>query len=146
MARILHVDDDPAWRRLTEKWLPAHEITSVAYLAEGQQAVAAEPPDVIVLDLNLPDSVAFTTLERMLQTIRQQQQVIAVLVVAGAYQAESGNEFLVRAVSKDQIQADPPLYQRLVGALLSEKQEVEARIAQPDDARAVDPACAPEEP
>ena len=56
MARILHVDDDEAWRRLVIKRLGDHHVDSAASL---QQAIALLQSDaaydVALVDLNLTD-------------------------------------------------------------------------------------------
>ncbi len=55
--RVLIVDDEPAIRRFLNGVLPAHGYT-VFEAATGQEAVAAvvaHHPDVVVLDLGLPD-------------------------------------------------------------------------------------------
>jgi two-component system OmpR family response regulator len=54
---ILLVEDDPAWGRVLTDALASHGhgVRSVASAAAARAAVAAERPDLIVLDLTLPD-------------------------------------------------------------------------------------------
>jgi len=57
MTRVLVVEDDPAMRRALSLNLGARgfEVTAVPDGAAALDAVAAESPDIIVLDLGLPD-------------------------------------------------------------------------------------------
>src|ERR1700731_1054483 len=68
MAHLLLIDDDP--ELLPEKVrhvfpAPAHRV-EVAYTgAEGLQRIAAAPPDVILLDLRLPDQSGLEVLKQI---------------------------------------------------------------------------------
>ena len=55
--RVLVVDDEPAILRFLKPALEAndYEVTSAGTLAEALKRIAKEPPDVVVLDLGLPD-------------------------------------------------------------------------------------------
>jgi DNA-binding response OmpR family regulator len=57
MARVLLVEDDDAIRTSLSKSLTAagHVVTPLARGADGVAAVAREKPDVMLLDLGLPD-------------------------------------------------------------------------------------------
>ncbi|TWD82226.1 DNA-binding response OmpR family regulator [Kribbella amoyensis] len=57
MARVLLVEDDDAIRTSLSKALTAagHVVTALAGGAEGVAAVARDRPDVLLLDLGLPD-------------------------------------------------------------------------------------------
>src|SRR5690349_12987378 len=57
MARVLLVEDDDAIRTSLSKALTAagHVVTAVAGGADGVAAVARDKPDVLLLDLGLPD-------------------------------------------------------------------------------------------
>jgi len=56
-ARILLIDDERAIRRLLRAALAAHgyEVLEAATGEEGLQSAATQHPDVIILDLGLPD-------------------------------------------------------------------------------------------
>jgi two-component system KDP operon response regulator KdpE len=56
-ARILLIDDERAIRRLLRAELAAHgyEVLEAATGEEGLQSAATQHPDVIILDLGLPD-------------------------------------------------------------------------------------------
>ncbi|HYN29747.1 MAG TPA: response regulator [Dermatophilaceae bacterium] len=57
MSRILIVDDDPALRRALTVNLRArrYDVTAVGTGGAALRAAASAPPDVVVLDLGLPD-------------------------------------------------------------------------------------------
>lgn len=57
MARILHIEDDPASRLLVRKILLAasHLVTDAETGLEGIRLAAKERPDLILVDLNVPD-------------------------------------------------------------------------------------------
>jgi len=57
-TRVMVVDDHPMWREAVSRDLGAAGFEVVASIGEGRQAVrvaAAVAPDVVVLDLQLPD-------------------------------------------------------------------------------------------
>lgn len=56
-TRVLVVDDDPAIRRVVATGLHArgYDVVEAATAADGLGAAAIEAPDLIVLDLGLPD-------------------------------------------------------------------------------------------
>jgi two-component system KDP operon response regulator KdpE len=57
MTRVLVVDDEPGLRQALAINLRArgYDVVAAASGAEGLEAAAREPPDVVVLDLGLPD-------------------------------------------------------------------------------------------
>ena len=62
-GRILIVDDSPHFRAMAAELLAARGFELVEDAADGEQAlaaVAAECPDAILLDVNLPGSDGFT--------------------------------------------------------------------------------------
>jgi len=66
-ARILVIDDERAIRRFLRAALAAHgyEIHEAASGGEGLQAAALNRPDVIILDLGLPDLDGVEVLRRL---------------------------------------------------------------------------------
>lgn len=56
MARILHIEDDPANRLLVRKLLASHgmEVIDAADGLEGIRKACAERPDLILVDINIP--------------------------------------------------------------------------------------------
>jgi two-component system, OmpR family, KDP operon response regulator KdpE len=67
MARVLVVDDDPALLRALRVGLhlKSHEVVTAATGEQGISQAAAASPDVIVLDLGLPDIDGLTVCRRI---------------------------------------------------------------------------------
>lgn len=67
MARIIAIEDSPALQRLLAITLRGSGIEIEAFLlgAPGLQAAIDNPPDLIVLDLGLPDMPGWDILERL---------------------------------------------------------------------------------
>ncbi|ETD87868.1 response regulator [Rhodobacter capsulatus] len=67
MVRILIVDDDPDVRELVRYELESRgwEVSEAATAAEVAPALAAAPPDLILLDLRLPDQDGLTLAARL---------------------------------------------------------------------------------
>jgi two-component system response regulator (stage 0 sporulation protein F) len=65
--RILVVDDDQNTRLLSERVLKAagHEVRSVGTAAEGVGAVDASRPDLVLLDLVMPDQDGWSVLKHI---------------------------------------------------------------------------------
>ena len=57
MSRVLVVDDEAAILRFLKSAIEAnnYEMASAGTVAEATQCIAADPPDIVVLDLALPD-------------------------------------------------------------------------------------------
>ena len=67
MARVLIVDDDTSLQKALRLGLTAHGHSAIA-AADGQQGIsktASDAPDVVVLDLGLPDIDGLTVLRRI---------------------------------------------------------------------------------
>ncbi len=110
VAQILLVEDDAAIRgalirALTER---GHAVASTPSAMEALQQVVDAPPDLVILDLGLPDLDGFEAL-RMLRAISQVPVVVATardddadivkVLDAGA------DDYLVKPFSVDQIEA-----------------------------------------
>lgn len=56
-TRVLIVDDEPAIMRFLKPALEAndYDLTSTGTLADALKRIASSPPDIVVLDLGLPD-------------------------------------------------------------------------------------------
>jgi DNA-binding response OmpR family regulator len=67
VARIIAIEDSPALQRLLAITLRGSGIEIEAFLlgAPGLQAAIENPPDLIVLDLGLPDIPGWDVLERL---------------------------------------------------------------------------------
>jgi PAS domain S-box-containing protein len=65
--QILYIEDNPWDRRLISRILsavrsPSFVLTTAETLCEGLSRIQSDPPDIILLDLNLPDSQGLPTL------------------------------------------------------------------------------------
>jgi two-component system KDP operon response regulator KdpE len=84
--RALVVDDEPAILRFLKPALEANDysVTSAGTLAEALKRIAGETPDVVVLDLGLPDGDG----KELIQQVRQWSNVPIVVLSARDREAE----------------------------------------------------------
>jgi DNA-binding response OmpR family regulator len=110
MPQVLVIEDDVDVRDAIGRLLTAtgHEVRLCATALDGLREVAARPPDIVVLDLGLPDLDGAAVLSR----IRATSQVP--IVVATAREAESemirllragADDYVVKPYSAEQIEA-----------------------------------------
>jgi signal transduction histidine kinase/CheY-like chemotaxis protein len=83
--KVLVIDDDEADLRLVQKMLndmSDFEVTTAAGGKSGWEAITANPPDAIILDLFMPDMNGFTILENL----RKEPDLrnIPVIILTGA--------------------------------------------------------------
>lgn len=78
MAQLLLVEDDPTIRRSLIRALSerGHAVASVGTAAEALRAVVADRPDLVILDLGLPDIDGYEAL-RMIRAVRPVPVVVA---------------------------------------------------------------------
>ena len=91
MAHLLLIDDDPALLpgQVREAFpAPAHRVEVAATGAEGLERIRAGPPDVILLDLGLPDQSGL----EVYQHIRRIDGRIPVIFVTMAKGADAAIE------------------------------------------------------
>lgn len=67
MARILHIEDDAANRLLVRKLLQnaGHEVIDAVDGLEGVRLAVAEPPDLVLVDINIPGLDGFEVTLRL---------------------------------------------------------------------------------
>ena len=127
MAHLLVIDDDPALipKQVRQAFpAPLHRVDVVRTGAQGLDRVRAEPPDLILLDLRLPDQSGLD----VYQTIRQIDARIPVIFVTIAKSADAAIEamqqgafdYLFKPIDLGQLQM-------VVGAAL----EVARRMREP---------------
>jgi two-component system nitrogen regulation response regulator GlnG len=127
MAHLLLIDDDPALiPKLVRQVFPgpAHRVEVAGTGAEGLARVSAMPPDVILLDLHLPDQSGLD----VYQQIRRIDARIPVIFVTMAKTADTAIEAM-RQGAYDYLfkPLDPHHLRRVVGEAL----EVARRMRQP---------------
>ena len=116
MARILVIEDDQRIRGLVCEYLAGegHTVTSESTGLEGLRSATAEPPDLLVLDLGLPDLEGLDLLKMvssvadipvLVLTAREDEATILAAFDGGA------DDYVVKPVSGPQLSAR-------VGALL----------------------------
>ena len=113
MASILVVDDEPDLRYLTQVnlELDGHRVMTAANGAEALAAVQVEQPDLILLDVMMPEVDGWTVLERLKGHLDSSIKEIPVLMVTALGsdddQIRGGIEgavrFLVKPVSPDRL-------------------------------------------
>ncbi|MBF8254327.1 MAG: histidine kinase,Response regulator receiver domain protein,histidine kinase,GAF domain-containing, partial [Deltaproteobacteria bacterium] len=89
--RVLLIEDNPGDARLIrESWKDIKDLRftleHLGLLAEGLKRLASEKPDVLLLDLSLPDSAGLDTLAR----VRQQAPKVPVVVLTGLDDENTG--------------------------------------------------------
>lgn len=97
IIKVLMIDDDPFYCRFTQELLSRQEacrfeIHTVGALEEARAAIAIEPPQVVVLDLNLHESQGLQTLD----SIREIVLNCPILVLTGIDSESLGLEALSR--------------------------------------------------
>jgi two-component system, OmpR family, KDP operon response regulator KdpE len=85
-TRILVVDDEPAILRFLKPALEAndYEVTAAGTVAEATKRIAAEAPDIVVLDLGLPDGDGKDVVRR----VREWSDVPIIILSAREREAE----------------------------------------------------------
>ncbi len=99
--RVLILDDNPGDRVLIRTMLhessPTKFQTEEAWnLEDGLDRLKAGAPDILMLDLNLPDSRGAATLNK----VREINSVVPIIVVTGIEDAETTAEVLGRGAQE----------------------------------------------
>ncbi|MDL5363610.1 ATP-binding protein [Halalkalicoccus sp. NIPERK01] len=91
---VLLIEDNPGDARLIEEMLREHrtdppiELIHESSLGAGLESLVGSDPDVLLLDLQLPDSTGLDTLERVLG----KTETVPVIVLTGMPEASLGME------------------------------------------------------
>ena len=92
MARILVVDDEPSIRMLIRTILQGegHHVTTVANGREALESVIESVPELIVLDLMMPEMDGWHFLEELhMRGLRRHTRVV---IVSGHYDPQTASE------------------------------------------------------
>jgi CheY-like chemotaxis protein len=81
MARILVVDDESALRRTLARYLVrlGHEVQEASDGQEALARVAVQAPDVLITDINMPDTDGI----EVLAALRKQGSAVQVIAMSG---------------------------------------------------------------
>jgi DNA-binding response OmpR family regulator len=110
MAHVLVIEDDRDIREAIEKLLrmAGHDVRLCATALDGLRELASERPDVVVLDLNLPDLDGVAVLGR----IRAASAVPVVVATARGSESEmirllraGADDYVVKPYSAEQLEA-----------------------------------------
>src|SRR3954447_26133039 len=127
MAHMLLIDDDPALiPKLVRQVFPgpAHRVEVASTGAEGIERVSIMPPDVILLDLHLPDQSGL----EVYQQVRRIDARIPVIFVTMAKTADAAIEAMKQGAFDYLFKPlDPHQLRRVVGEAL----DVARRMRQP---------------
>ena len=104
VARIIAIEDSPVLQRLLAITMRDTGIDIDAYLDGfgGLEAALADPPDLVVLDLGLPDLSGWQVLERL----RSEPQTLATPVVITT--GETRGSVADRAATLDAVTLEKP--------------------------------------
>lgn len=93
-GRVLVVDDESIVRTLFEVLLArrGHTVTTAASVAEGRAICKAGPPDVVIIDMFMPDGSGVD----LIRTLRQLSPQMRIIAITGGGTSE-GFDVLVRA-------------------------------------------------
>jgi CheY-like chemotaxis protein len=113
MARLLVVDDDPAGLEIRKLILQrrGHQVTSAADVQAARSAFRASPPDVVVMDVRLPnveDGLA------LIREFRGATAGVRIVVLSGASDLDGREE---RAMV-DEVLIKPVRSERMLEAIL----------------------------
>jgi two-component system nitrogen regulation response regulator GlnG len=127
MAHLLLIDDDPALLpgQVRQAFpAPAHRVEVAPSGAEGLQRIGAGPPDVILLDLGLPDQSGL----EVYQQIRRIDARIPVIFVTVAKSADAAIEAMKQGAYDYLCK---PIDPRELGRVVGEALEVARRMREP---------------
>jgi CheY-like chemotaxis protein len=89
LATILAIEDDPSFRDLLQLHLQAagHTVRTAADPEEGLRALLEDPPELILLDLDLPYLSGFEVLEALRSD--EASRAIPIIVITGRAEGET---------------------------------------------------------
>jgi signal transduction histidine kinase len=135
-VNILLVDDDPQDRRLVQRILGRssrpgqYGIETAGTLAEAANRLSAGAYDVVLLDLNLPDSMGIDTVQRA----REANPDVSLVVLTGLNDEETGLE-AIRKGAEDYLIKDDSLEHVLVRTIryALERRRVRQRLREAEN-------------
>jgi two-component system KDP operon response regulator KdpE len=127
VARIIAIEDSPALQRLLAITMRGTDIDVEAYLlgAPGLEAALADPPDLIILDLGLPDLPGWDILERL--RLEPAMANMPVVVATG----ESRSAVIGRLSALDAVMLEKPYTGAVLRATVRVLLEAQAEVGSP---------------
>lgn len=127
MARIIAIEDSPALQRLLAITMRDTGIDVEAFLlgAPGLEAAIEDPPDLIVLDLGLPDMSGWEILERL----RSEPSTVDVPIVVAT--GESRSVVIKRLSELNAVMLEKPYTGAVVRATVRVLVEANAEVGSP---------------
>jgi len=94
--RALIVDDDPGFLEGLAELVrrEGFEVSSASSLKQAREEMGANPPDILLVDLNLPDGAGFELVEGL-----EPEKVPEIVLITGAASVETAVESLRRGVA-----------------------------------------------
>ena len=127
MARIIAIEDSPALQRLLAITMRDTGIDVEAFLlgAPGLEAAIEDPPDLIVLDLGLPDMPGWEILERL----RSEPSTVNVPIVVAT--GESRSVVIKRLSELNAVMLEKPYTGAVLRATIRVLVEANAEVGSP---------------
>ncbi|MEO5373838.1 MAG: response regulator [Alphaproteobacteria bacterium] len=108
---ILIIDDEPVNGHLINELLPQHEVLWVENGTEGIEMAINERPDLILLDINMPDMLGFEVCRRLRAAPVTQDTPIIFITTMDAIEDKirgfevGGMDYIVKPYSKEEVVA-----------------------------------------
>jgi len=127
VARIIAIEDSPALQRLLAITMRDTGIDVEAFLlgAPGLEAAIEDPPDLIVLDLGLPDMPGWEILERL----RSEPSTVNVPIVVAT--GESRSVVIKRLSELNAVMLEKPYTGAVLRATIRVLVEANAEVGSP---------------
>jgi two-component system cell cycle response regulator DivK len=116
MTRILYIEDDPNNRMLVRRILMAEgfEVQEAANAHDGINTASHNPPDLILMDISMPDMDGLTAT----QHIRQIPHIAHIPVVALTANAMTGDREMILEAGCDGYISKPINIDTFVGEIM----------------------------
>lgn len=108
-GRILIIDDEPDFAQLFKKRLEfnGYEVTTAVNGSEGLRKIKAERPDVVLLDILMPEKDGYTMLQEMKgdETISKTPVIVVTAkpYMQDLFAIEGIHDYLVKPVDDDDL-------------------------------------------
>lgn len=117
---LLIVEDDEAFVHLMQETLGLRDIRIARTLSEAMSMIDTKSPEVVVLDLTLPDSPIVQTLERI-EEIKRRSQNATLIVITGHPDISKLEDTAIKGGANFVLSKDKGFFSALSAALVSTK-------------------------